>query len=154
MAEENRIEDETLSADANLLKKFEELKKNSVSKDEYNRVMELNAKLVESLSEHTETHHEDKPEEPKDLKKMSADLLDLENVTNLEYMKKSLEWRKEVIKQGHKDPWLATSDHTAPTPEEIANVEAVEKGVQACIDECNGNPKIFNALMQRMCGIE
>lgn len=144
------IEEAVPSPDENLIKQLDEMKRTTISKDEYLRVIKINETLTNQLAKGG-TPEPIKPEVVPDLKEEAKEILNSRGITNLDYIKKSLKFRDDAISQGHKDPWLATSDKVAPTQEEIDGVERVATALKECVENSGDDPEVFNALMKKIC---
>lgn len=125
---------------------IQELKANSVSRDEYNKIKEENKKLLDTLVSGGQIEVEEKPV---DLKELRNDLFNKQNQTNLEYVEKTLKLREELMKRGEKDPFLGNSIN-GYTEEDIAIANRVANGLQHCVDVANGNSAMFNAELERI----
>ena len=146
MADENEnIEQETPETD--YVAMVEELKQNTVSKDEYLKLKADNAKLMKALINNEQIASEaDKP--AFDLEKTAKELLNGEN-TNLEYIKKSLQIRQHIKDTKGIDVFVNQGGIERPTEAQIAAAENVASVLQECVDEAQGDPAAFQVALQR-----
>ena len=115
-------------------------KENSVSKEEYNKVLEDNEKLQQYILEGKEL--EKKIETPK---KTIAELtkeLKREGITNLEYISTSLELRKRYLEEEGRDIFAPNSDDAQQVHKSVETLEGWVK-------QADGNPAVFNALLEQ-----
>lgn len=130
-----------------------EIKQNTVSKEAYNKVVEDNRKLLDSLVHGTGNgqDQEQKPKEP-DIDGLRGELYGNEssNMTNLEYVDKTLQLRKALMDKGEQDPF-ATKAGKNYTPElvDFQKAERVASTLQECVDIAQGNPDVFDNEFQR-----
>lgn len=133
--------------DQNLLEEVQKLKENSVSKAEYDRVLERNKELTRNWMQNQQNAA--KQEDPDTIESLQKELYsdNRKEMTNLEYTKKMLKLRSKIIDAGGKDPFLSTD---ANSEEEISTAERVADGLQSMVDEADGNATYFNALMKQV----
>ena len=136
---------EEQQSESELLKAFQELKKNSVSLEEFNKIKAEKDEIIKSvIDERTIT---EKVEEKPDLKALK-EKWQAPNQSNLEYCENMLNLRKALIDSGEIDPFLPTGkDHAIPTPEEQASADKVARIIQECIDGCDGDSAVFTAML-------
>lgn len=134
-----------------LAKALEEAKKNSVSKEEYDRVVKENEDLVNQIinGEGGNGNGQTPPEEV-DIDELRKELYGPKgkNLSNLDYWKKTLKLRQAVIDKDHYDPFLNHGANIKPTETEAQQAQNVADVVQQCIDECGGDSNVFTALLQ------
>lgn len=136
----------------NLLEELKKAKENSVSKEEYNRVVArnktLSEKYVDSLEERTNKAEEEAPKP--NVIEMRKELFgnDRKEMTNLEYMDKVVKFRDAAIEAGERDPFLPTSGDNKDSLEAHNTAEKVANGLKQMIKDANGSPDAFNALYQ------
>ena len=132
---------------ANYLEAIKELKSNTVDKSAYDKLVEENKQLLNSLVNGEQLESQKEPE-PVDLDELRESLFNKEN-TNLEYMEKALLLRSELMKKGERDPFLPCGDRTLPTEADIETAQRVADVIQECIDASDGDSTIFTAELQR-----
>ena len=157
MAEEEIMqqsgEQEIAIEDRNLLKEFEEYKKNSVPKERFDRLAKRNEELTHALTHNQEMEEEaQKPKEPNKDKilRLNNELYSdkRKDMTNLDYISKTLELRDAVIEEGGRDPFLPTRGVDKDSPANLAMAERVANGLAQMVEDADGNPEQFNALYQ------
>ena len=132
-------------SESELLQAYTNLKKNSVSIEEYNKLKAEKDQIIKSvIDERTIT---EKVEETPDLKALK-EKWQAPNQNNLEYCINMLAFREALINSGETDPFLPFGkDHGIPTPEEQASAAKVARIIQECIDGCDGNSEVFTAML-------
>ena len=146
--------EETADAVA-LAKALKETRENSVSKEEYNKLKEQNAKLISEVINGEggadSGQHESTPTDlDADIKKLREDLYGpkCSELNNLDFWTKTLALRDAVIKKGDPDPFLPVGAKISPTDDDAVKAQNVADVVQQCIDEAEGNSEVFTALLQ------
>ena len=128
---------------------IKDLKANSVSKSEYEKLQEENKQLINALANGetiTTTVEVEKPS----LADLRANLMK-EEQTNLEFVKNALALREAVIEQEGYDPFVPRGSQYAPTAEDEATAQKVADIYQECVDYANGDSQLFtNELQRRM----
>lgn len=135
---------------ADYIAAINEMKQNSVSKEQYNKLKNENKQLLDALVSNKQI---DVPEEkPKlsvaDARKDFAQACE-NGCTQLEYFEKALALRTAVLEAGGPDPFLPTGSKVQPTYEQIERQNIIHEGLQQMIDFADGDPGIFNAEYQR-----
>ena len=130
------------------LAEIERLKDTTVSKEDYNKLVEENKKLIGTLARNEKRETEAaKPAGPT-LKELNAALCADVELSNLDYAKLSLAQRKAAIAAGKNDPYLPYGHNIKPTPDDIRKADLVAQTLQECIDEANGSSNAFTARLQ------
>lgn len=135
------------------LKVINDLKNNTVSKEEYDKLREENKMLLNNIANNVVVNtDEEKKEEEVDINKLREDLFgsDNQDMTNLEYVTKVMELRKALMDRGERDPFLPSGRNILPTDEDIKTANRVAEVYQNCIDVADGNPDIFTQELQRV----
>lgn len=130
-----------------------DLKKNTVSKEEYDKLREENKMLLKNIANNVPAPSDDEPkQEPVDVNKLREELFNTDNqdMTNLEYITKVMELRKALMDRGERDPFLPSGQNILPTDEDIKTANRVAEVYQSCIDIADGNPDIFTQELQRV----
>jgi len=149
--QENQVNLEPQNTDINYIDAIKQLKSNSVSKDDYNKLLEQNRQLTDALV-NGQTSEPSSIEEPKtataDLrKKLFGEDSDL---SNLEYCKTALELRKNVMEETGQDIFVANNHQISGTQFDYDAAERVATIMQECIDYAQGDSEAFtNELMRR-----
>ena len=122
------------------LEAAKQVKEGSVSKEEFEKVLEDNKKLTQFILEGKELPNNDK-EAPTptiaELQKIRSN----PDATNLDYVSASLGIREIYIKEKGIDPF-------ALKDEERDSAERVAKKLQELVKEADGDPKKFNFLLE------
>lgn len=130
-----------------------EMKKNTVSKEEFDKLKEENKMLLNSLVNDVHTEgEEEKKEDSVDISKLREELFSTDNqdMTNLDYITKVMALRKALMDKGERDPFLPSGQNILPTDEDIKTANRVAEVYQNCIDIADGNPDIFTQELQRV----
>lgn len=128
---------------------IQKLKNETVSKTDYDKLVQKNKELLQALIEGRQM--EDPNEPPADINALRKELFgeDSADLSNLEYVTKSLELRDALIKNGERDPFLPWGTHITPTNEDIEAANRAANIFQECIEYANGDSALFTAELQR-----
>ena len=146
-AEESNPEDTSV----NYINAINKLKATTVSKESYDKLMDENRNLIESLTNGTyETQKEDKPiVDATEIKRRQDDLFNHEN-NNLEFWKKALALREAQLQYSHTDIFApSASESFTPSEESTRTAQKVANIVQECIDYADGDSELFTQELQR-----
>lgn len=135
-------------SDKNYLEEIKKLKENSVSKDEYNKVLEENKKLLEKYI-NGEIEEPTKVQEKVDKDALRKDIFS-GNLTNLDCTKKTLELRKAIMDEGGLDPFLPKGREIVLEDSDYVAAQRVAEGLQHCVEVANGDPALFTQELQRI----
>lgn len=124
-----------------------ELKQNTVSKEKYEKILEENRQLLSNIVNGVENTK--KEEEKVDLNTLRKTLIS-PNSTDLEIVKSALELRKEIMKNGGKDPFLPNSSNFQATNYEKERSEQIANIFQKCIETADGNNSVFINELNRI----
>ena len=129
---------------------LKEMKAKTVSKDQYDKLKQENAQLLQALVNGETIPRQELEETPVDLKQLRKELFNPDSdLTNIEFVEKSLKLREEVIKQGGQDPFLPIGEHVTLTQDMIDASEKAAQVFQECIDLAQGDSGVFTAELQR-----
>jgi hypothetical protein len=150
MAEEKKeIEKEKDPMEQDYLEQIEKLKENSVDKSQYNKLLEENRKLLNSIVKGQPLQQE-QPKETVDVKKLRKELFSEDtNLSNLQYWEKALQLREAVMEKGGRDPFLPYGHHISPDSNDIQKVDNLVKVVKECIDYAKGDSRVFTIELDR-----
>ena len=151
MAEEIKETPEIMDDPSQMyIDEIKQLKQNSVSREEYNKVLQENRNLLHSLVE-GQTVEQPKEEAPKvDVSGLRKELYTEDNnMTNLEYIDKTLKLRKAIMDQGGQDPFLDFGEKAHVTASEIEAANRVAEALQEMVDAAEGDPVAFRNEFQR-----
>ena len=150
----NSVSGEEQSNDsADLIKAINEIKQNSVSREQYEKLKGERDELLDTLINGGQvTNVVEAP--TKTIQEMRAELFSKEaaekGMTNLEFVTKSLELRDAIIASGGTDPFLPVGKGIEITRDDYEAAEFTAEQFRQCIDIADGNSEVFtNELMRR-----
>lgn len=128
---------------------IKQLRDTTVSKDAYDKLRSENKRLLDSL---VRGETIEQPVEAVDADKLRKELFSGDaDMSNLEYMTKTMQLRDAIIDAGGTDPFLPYGKKILPTDEDIATANRVAGVIQECIDYADGDSAVFtNELQRRM----
>ena len=128
-----------------LVKALQKVKAESVSREEFEKVQKENRELTKAIIEGSPVPQSNKPQEKKpELKELAKACLE-DGISNLEYAKRAMAYRDAVIDQKGVDPFVPNKHDVSDN--DIERAQAVAEAYKECIEECDGNPEVFNALI-------
>ena len=127
------------------------LKENSVSKDDYNKLRLDNKRLIDALANGTQMDVvEPKTSAVEKINECRNKLFAKENnLNNLEYCKTAVELREALIENGDRDPFLPYGHNVLATESDIESANRVATVMKECIDYADGDSNIFTNELQR-----
>ena len=128
------------------------LKENSVSKDDYNKLKADNKKLIDALANGTQVEGvvEPKVSAVDKINELRTKLFSKgSNLSNLEYCKTAVELRDALIENGERDPFLPFGHNVVATESDHETAERVANVMRECIDYADGDSDIFTNELQR-----
>lgn len=133
---------------------IKEMKQNTVPKSDYAKLKEENKRLLDSIingAELPEDMKQSKEKQKVDIQALRNELYGNKNneMTNLEYIQKTLELRNAIIEQGGDDPFVDKGHNVNPTREDYEAAEMVAKIYQECLDYANGDSQLFTQELMR-----
>lgn len=146
MADE--ILDQGTPQEPDYIEQIEQLRANSVSKAEYDKLKAEHNRAMNALINGGQM---DTPEaKPIDKAALRKELYCAEpNLSNLDYWQKTLTLRKAIMDEGGNDPFLPYGQKIAATAEDKEAAERVATIVQECIDYADGNSRLFTQELDR-----
>lgn len=123
-----------------------ELKQNSVNREDYNKLKAENKKLLDSIVNGAPV--EVQSPQRKSIEELRAAYLK-EDQTNLEYISNALKLREALISEGKPDPFLPIGEQILPTDEDVAAANKVASVLQECVDYADGDSAVFTNELQR-----
>ena len=134
------------------IKDVDDLKKNTVSKEEYEKIVAENDKLRKAYIEKNPiSTGEEKQVEPtkeeiqKEYEEACIDMLNTNPRSNLDIAKASLRHRDASIAAGKGDPYLPRGSKIQVTDDDIAKADNLAKVMKECIEESDGDEGVFTA---------
>lgn len=130
---------------------IQELKANSVSIDRYNRVVEENKSLIQTLAQGGTLPNAGLPVE-RSAEEIKKELWGSEPITSqTKFVELSLELRDAVLRETGEDIYVSTGHYITPNAEAYASAEKSATIYRECLDYANGNDEVFiNELSRRM----
>lgn len=150
MEEENAVSGQNSQIDTNqdYISALNEIKQNTVSKEAYEKVREDNKRLLDTIVNGQQVN--EPIIEKVDVDALRKDLLNGKELTNLEFVDKSLKLRKALLDRGEQDIFAPPIGHKiSPKPEDFETAERVASVLQECVDKADGDPNVFNNEFQR-----
>lgn len=146
MAEEMKNEE----MEVDYVAAIEELKRNTVSREQYDKMKEENKKLLNSLvnNQPLEGTAAFKVEK-KSVDELANSLMNKSH-NNLDYVKTALELRTRMMEEGMTDPFVPQGKKISPTREDYDTAQRVADAFEACIEYADGDSDIFTQELQRI----
>lgn len=140
---------ETTTEEVDYVQAIQELKANSVPKEQYAKLKAENSKLLNSLINGETIEAGSLPEKP-DISKLRKELFDGDaQLTNLEYISKTLELRDAIMESGGTDPFLPVGHKVLPDDNDIACANKTAAILKECVEFADGDSGVFTAELQR-----
>ena len=130
---------------------LKEMKKNTVSKEAYDKLRADNKKLLDTIVSGQSLEQTEVKEEV-DVDALRKELFgkSRKDLSNLEYVDKTLQLRKALMEKGEQDPFVMKAGRTSsPEAEDFKKAERVASVLQECVDIADGNADVFNNEFQR-----
>ena len=128
------------------------LKENSVSKDDYDKLRLDNKRLIDALANGTQLEGKVEPKTSA-VEKINECRTKLfakgSNLNNLEYCDTALQLRDALIEKGERDPFLPFGHNVIATESDIETANRVATIMKECIDYADGDSDIFTNELQR-----
>lgn len=147
---ENEImqeEQQQAGNEADYIEQIRNLRENTVSREEYERLRADNKKLIGALArgEHIESRNDQK----QDLSDLRKKVIDADNQSNLEYVQNVLKLREAVIESGERDPFLPYGKKIVPTAMDVEAANRVASVLEECVERADGDSALFTSELQR-----
>ena len=140
-----KVEDNT----QDYLNAIKDLKQNSVSRSEYDKLKAENKELINSLVNGQVVTNEP-AKEMKDINKLRKELFNPDKeLSNLEYATKALELRDALIESGEADPFLPIGSKYTPRVDDINTANKVAEVLKECIEYAEGDTRLFTSELDR-----
>lgn len=148
MADENKSAENVIQTNAgDYIEQLNNLRQNSVSKADYEKLLADNKKLATALA-NGEYNQQQKTESPVDINELRKSLFNEDN-NNLQYCEKALKLRKALMDSGQIDPFVPTGRKINPTQFDFDTAEKVAQVMQECVDYAQGDSQLFTQELQR-----
>lgn len=129
------------------------LKENSVSKDDYNKLKADNKKLIDALANGSQLESvvDSKVSSVENINNLRKKLFSKgdNNLSNLEYCKTAVELRDALIENGERDPFLPFGHNVVATDSDHETANRVATIMKECINYADGDSDIFTNELQR-----
>ncbi len=146
----NENVDETVDMDASTyIDNLKSLKESTVDKREYQKIVEENKRLSIALLNGETISPEKKESDSSPSIDELKENFRKENQTNLEFWKNTIQLRDALIENGDPDPFLPKGHELIATDDDKVKANRVAEVVKNLIDESEGSPEVFNALLQK-----
>lgn len=140
---------ETQEQEVDYVQAIKELRDNTVSKDQYKKLKDENQKLLKSLI-NGETIEASEAAPMVDVSELRKQLYGGgTQLSDLEYITKTLDLRDELIARGEADPFLPIGHQIAPTDSDRAAAAKVAKVMRECVEDADGDNNLFLSLLAR-----
>lgn len=132
-----------------LLKAMDEMKKNSVPKEKFEKLEQDNALLIKQLADGSGQTEQNEIKETISDDELLERAFSQNGRSNLEHWTDIIEYRKRKLAKGV-DPFIAntTTRHT-PDPASYAAAERVATEIEDCIKIADGDPAVFDVELGR-----
>lgn len=126
-----------------------EIKQNSVPRDKYEQLEREKKELINALKNNSQINLVD-DREKKSIDELRSDLFNSgRDLTNLEYVERTLALRDALIEKGEQDPFLPNGKNYSITQDDINKAEIVAQTFRECVDYANGNSQLFTQELMR-----
>lgn len=149
--ENNEIENvETEQMDSNkmYLDEIKKLKETSVSRAEYNKIVEDNRNLLQAIVDGKTVATEEPVEEKQSLDDLRREIFTGE-LNNLEYVSKALELRDRVLEETGNDIFVGKGHNLTPSMDAYASAERTANTFREAIEYANGDSELFTQELMR-----
>lgn len=139
-------------AEENLIQKLADLKQNSVPKEEYERVLNLNKDLVDRMMDEQKVEQNVQQETNyDDIIKSAQEKLFTQDGTlnNLEYCSTALQLRDAILAKTGEDIFVAKGHKISPDETDYEKAENVAQVLREVIEYADGDSEIFTVELQR-----
>lgn len=140
---------DNIESNGQYIEAIEKLKRETVSKDKYEKLKSENQQLLDTLINGGQaTNVVQSP--VVNIDELRKELFDINGqLDNLTYATKALELRKALMDKGELDPFLPQGCNIAPTPSDVAAADKLAQALQSCIEYADGDSAVFtNELMR------
>lgn len=149
MSNENEIiesQQDEVSTNTDYIEALKEMKKNSVSKEDYNKLKQENKKLLDAVV--NGENYEMEQKKPADIKELRQRFAKAEST--LEGVTAALELRDTIMAAGGTDPFLPAGKKVVVTDYDIETANKVAEGFRHCVEYAEGDPHIFANELARI----
>lgn len=131
------------------------LRENTVSREEYERIKNDNKELAKALINGTGATIPGitKPEQKPDLDDLRKKLFTKKSKNDLEYFTNLLALRDGIMADGQPDPFLPINREFRATAQDEADAERIATQIKEAIEYADGDPAVFSNDLRRRCGM-
>ena len=144
--------EETSNDSVDYIAAINEMKQNSVSRQQYEKLKQENKELLDTLINGGQVNIQESAPK-KSIEEMRSELFSKEaadkGMSNLEFIERSLELRDAIIESGGTDPFLPVGKGIELTREDYEAAEFTAEQFRECIDFAQGNSEVFTAELMR-----
>lgn len=123
---------------------IKELKENSVSKEEYEKILKERNELIDVLKVGGTI---DNPDVKEDTKELRNKLFNTE-LSNLEYIDTALKLRKNILEETGEDIFVAKGNGVVNTPTDYQQAQRVADILTQLVEEAEGSSAYFTQRLQ------
>ena len=146
---------EIQTPEMNYAEVIKNLKATTVSREEYERVMNENKTLANALATSPAKSTDDAEVElPTDeyIDGLRKKLFKINgSLSNREFIKTSLDLRDAVMARGERDPFLPVNKEYIDNPSDMAAVNNLANGLREIVDYSGNDDALFNSELKRVC---
>lgn len=148
--EEEEMNTNVQSLDTDYIQAIKDLKSNSVSKEDYQKMVEENKKLINSLTNGNFTQQQEEVVKPTTQELRDMLFNNKKQLSNLEYCTAALQLRENILEEEGKDIFVANNDVYTAGQDSYESADRVARVMAECIEYADGNSEAFtNELMRR-----
>ena len=135
------------STDTDYIEVINNLKANSVPKNTYQKLKDENKRLLDSLVNGQQVEAPNTPKISND--ELRKDLF-TKKLSNLEFVKKTLQIRQNILDETGEDVFATDSTQFSFSDEDKRDAQRVADALQNCVEVADGNSAIFTNELQRI----
>lgn len=143
--EEKQVDEQSQSKIEEYIQQVKDLKENTVSKEEFSKVVAERDKLAEAILNDRGQPKEEGPK--KSIAELAKDCQE-KNLTNIEAAKRALSYRKAVLDETGHDVFLPNSKEYSSSDKDKEEANKVAETLETLIKESNGSNIVFTAMLQ------
>ena len=133
------------------LAQIQELKKNSVSRAQYNKQLEENRKLLNAIVSGDQIEKKEETKQMRTPDEVYNDFIVSDKPrSNVERAKLWIEYRESCKAAGEPDPYASNGTKIKPSAAEIASIDRAQAALEHCIEYSGGNDDIFTTELNRI----
>ena len=152
---ENNENVEIQTPEMNYAEVIKNLKATTVSREEYDRVMNENKTLANALATSPAKSTDDvEVELPTDeyIDGLRKKLFKINSgISNREFIKTTLDLRDALIARGEREPFLPVNKEYIDNPSDMAAVNNLANGLREIVEYSGNDDALFNSELKRVC---